>query len=219
MNIEEIQPLLEKYQGRGPRYTSYPSAASFSDAFSDVSYREYAQASNQHPLPAPLSLYIHIPFCRSLCYYCACNKVVTHSADAGQQYLDYLYKEMTMHAELYAADRCVEQLHLGGGTPTFLRPDQLEELLQTVAQCFHLGLPKQLELAIEIDPRTVSVDDVTRLANMGFNRFSLGIQDTNPEVQRAINREQSMGHIAAIVKALRACQVSSIAMDLLLSMI
>ncbi|MDF1763433.1 MAG: oxygen-independent coproporphyrinogen III oxidase [Oleibacter sp.] len=215
MNFEDIKPLIEKYQGRGPRYTSYPTALQFTDKFTDVDYQEHVFASNQQPVPRPLSLYFHIPFCQSLCYYCGCNKVVTHKMSQVEHYMDHLYQEIEMQSNLYDGDRFVEQIHLGGGTPTYLSSEMLEEMMEVVAQSFHLGLPSKLQMAIEIDPRTVNAQRAAELVGIGFNRVSLGVQDLDPVVQKAINREQSFEEISDIVSATRDAGGDSVSFDLL----
>ncbi len=212
---QTIAPLLDKYDVHGPRYTSYPTALQFSEHFSEEDYLQHVRASNQHPVPKPLSIYLHIPFCHSLCYYCGCNKIVTHKASAASDYLDYLYREIQMHGQHYADDRLVQQIHFGGGTPTFLSNGQLREVMEVIAQSFHLGLPDTLEIGIEIDPRSVSVEQVHELAQMGFNRISIGVQDFDPAVQQAINRVQSTEQVEAIISAARDSHVDSVSVDVI----
>lgn len=215
MNISEILPLMDHYPKSGPRYTSYPTANHFSESFDRKAYERIAQASNQQPLPRPLSLYIHVPFCKSLCYYCGCNKIVTRKQETVDNYLDHLYREIAMHGELFASDRFVEQVHIGGGTPTYLSPDQLEELMDMVAQAFHFAPPNKVQMSIEVDPRTVSPEQAAELVSVGFNRISLGVQDLDPLVQKTVNREQTAEQIEDIVTAVRRAGVNAVSFDLM----
>lgn len=212
---EGLEPLLKKYDVYGPRYTSYPTALQFNESFTEQDYRRHAQDSNQLLVPKPLSLYIHIPFCHSLCYYCGCNKVVTHKPEAAANYLEYLFQEIELQGKNFADDRLVQQIHFGGGTPTYLSNVQLREIMEVIAQSFHLGLPDSLELGIEIDPRSVTPDSVEELLDLGFNRISIGVQDFDPEVQKAINRIQSCESIEQIMSAARAKNVNSISLDII----
>lgn len=212
---DDLAPLLNKYDVYGPRYTSYPTALQFNESFTESDYQSHAQSSNQLPLPKPLSVYIHIPFCKSLCYYCGCNKIVTHKQQLATDYLDYLYREIEMHGKHYADDRLLQQIHFGGGTPTFLSPKQLREVMEVLAQSFHLGLPDSLEIGIEIDPRTVTSEQMTELVTMGFNRISIGVQDFDPEVQKAINREQSKQQVEDVIRSARDNKVDSISIDII----
>ncbi len=218
MNTREasaLAPLLMKYDVCGPRYTSYPTALQFSEQFTEQDYLQQVQASNQHPLPKPLSLYLHIPFCRQLCYYCGCNKIITHKTSMVEEYLEYLYREIEMQGRHFADDRLVQQIHFGGGTPTYLKPSQLREILEVVAQAFHLGLPDSLEIGIEIDPRSVTAQSVTELVETGFNRVSVGVQDFDSDVQAAINRVQSKQQVEAVVKHARQAGVKSVSLDII----
>ena len=215
MNISEILPLLDHYPNSGPRYTSYPSANHFSASFDGKDYERIALASNQQPLPRSLSLYIHVPFCKSLCYYCGCHKIVTRKQETVDTYLDHLYREIAMHGELFASDRFVEQVHIGGGTPTYLSPDQLEELMDMVAQAFHFAPPNKVQMSIEVDPRTVTPEQAAQLVGVGFNRISLGVQDLDPLVQKTINREQTAEQIDKIVTAVRRAGVNAVSFDLM----
>ena len=215
MNISEILPLLDHYPNSGPRYTSYPSANHFSASFDGKDYERIALASNQQPLPRSLSLYIHVPFCKSLCYYCGCHKIVTRKQETVDTYLDHLYREIAMHGELFASDRFVEQVHIGGGTPTYLSPDQLEELMDMVAQAFHFAPPNKVQMSIEVDPRTVTPEQAAQLVGVGFNRISLGVQDLDPLVQKTINREQTAEQIDKTVTAVRRAGVNAVSFDLM----
>ncbi len=211
--------LIRRYDRNGPRYTSYPTAVQFHTGFTDIDYRDAAADSNRTNEPnqtnAPLSLYVHVPFCFSPCFFCGCNKIITRDAAKAQRYLEYLYREISLQAPLFADTRAVEQLHFGGGTPTFLSLDQLAGLIDTLAGNFQLTDSPTREYSIEIDPRTLTADSLPALARMGFNRVSLGVQDFDPEVQRAVNRVQSINAtLDAIVQA-RADGFNSVSVDLI----
>ncbi len=205
--------LIRRYGGRGPRYTSYPTALQFGEDVGEAQYRDNAMASNA--TGAPLSIYVHIPFCRSLCYYCGCNKIVTRNERRVARYLADLEREIEMQAELFAADRQVMQMHFGGGTPTYLDTPRLTQLIDKLDGAFSFGDNKQREFSIEIDPRTVDPGRMADIADLGFNRLSLGIQDFNPVVQLAVNRMQSFEEIAALMAAARGNGVRSISFDLI----
>ncbi len=205
--------LIERYGGRGPRYTSYPTALQFSDDFSIADYKDHAAASNR--APRPLSLYIHIPFCQSLCYYCGCTKVVTRNQDRIQSYLDHLHREIDMQTDLFDSKRVVQQLHFGGGTPTYLSDAQLSALMAKLRRSFALDDNESREFSIEVDPRSIRKGSIQRLADLGFNRLSLGIQDFNHDVQLAVNRIQSVNDVAAIVSDARQYGFGSISFDLI----
>lgn len=205
--------LVSRYSGRGPRYTSYPTAVQFTDEFTAADYRAAVLASNENG--RPLSLYVHIPFCATLCYYCGCNKIVTRNAARVTDYLDYLYAEVTLQAELFDNDRVVEQLHFGGGTPTYLDDEQMCHLMTHLSQAFTLETGPSREFSIEIDPRSVHSGSMQLLAKLGFNRLSLGIQDFNPLVQRAVNRIQSTGEVQKLVDDARKYAYRSISFDLI----
>ncbi|MDX1454382.1 MAG: oxygen-independent coproporphyrinogen III oxidase [Gammaproteobacteria bacterium] len=182
--------LIRRYDIKAPRYTSYPTAREFTVAFGEQDYREAMRVSNGDPIPRPLSLYIHIPFCASPCFYCGCLRVITRDCNKAADYLSRLVKEIEMQAALVDPDREVQQVHLGGGTPTFLDDAQLEQLLETLRKHFKMAPSDRLECSLEIDPRTVDGRRLERLVAMGFNRISLGVQDFDPAVQEAINRVQ-----------------------------
>lgn len=209
------RPLVEKYDRPGPRYTSYPTAPQFHQAFALDDYQAAAQASNQLATPKALSLYIHIPFCKSLCYYCACNKIITQKTHRATQYLDYLKREIAMQAALFDHTRKLNQLHLGGGTPTYLTREQLAELMDCLHQAFNLDDSDEHEFSIEVDPRTISTEQIEHLRQLGFNRLSFGVQDFDPDVQAAVNRVQSEAQIYALVAAARAAQFKSVSVDLI----
>lgn len=207
--------LIRRHGGRGPRYTSYPTAPQFHDGFDAVDYRRHAGLSNSAWHPAPLSLYLHLPFCRSLCYYCGCTKFITRNEERAQHYLDTLQREARMHGRLYDRSRRVEQVHLGGGTPTFYSDEQLVELMQTMRREFTFAPADELQCSIEVDPRTVGPERIDALAAMGFNRLSLGVQDFDEDVQRAVNRLQSYEDTIALLEAARRNAFRSISIDLI----
>jgi oxygen-independent coproporphyrinogen-3 oxidase len=196
--------LVRKLGTPGPRYTSYPTADRFSTAFG---YRDYlkAVAGLRTRGPArPLSLYLHIPFCDTVCYYCACNKIVTKNRDKASVYLGYLKREIDMQAALFAGINQVEQLHFGGGTPTYLSDAQMEDLMAHLRRRFQFAPDAVGEYSIEVDPRTVSRERVHSLRRQGFNRISLGVQDYDAEVQKAVNRIQPEAETQAIIDCARS---------------
>jgi len=205
--------LISRYDGRGPRYTSYPTAVQFTERFNADAYRSNARASNVSQ--RPLSLYIHIPFCHTLCYYCACNKIVTRNQDRVSHYLENLYREIDMQSAFFAPLRQVEQLHFGGGTPTYLAEQQMSQLLQKLGQAFNFAGEQDREFSIEVDPRTVDDAYLRHLAALGFNRLSLGIQDFDPEVQQAVNRVQSAAQVGALLDTARIAGFKSVSFDLI----
>ncbi len=215
---EDVQfdlELIKRYDQTGPRYTSYPTAVSFSDAFTEEDYRRAAADSNGDPIPGPLSLYFHIPFCDTLCFYCACNKIATKNHARAERYLTYLFRELALQARLYDADRRVDQLHLGGGTPTFLSLDEMEALMTMTRAHFTLRDDDRGDYSIEIDPRSVSPEYIHGLRRLGFNRFSLGVQDFDPLVQRAVNRIQPFEMTRDIILACREAGARSVNIDLI----
>lgn len=219
-NQEEIPVLTEEMLRRldrpGPRYTSYPTADRFVEAFGPA---EYAQALQQRASGAvvggvpPLSIYVHIPFCESVCYYCACNKVITRHHDKAAQYLEALSVEIGLHANVLGAGKPVSQLHLGGGTPTFLTDDELARLIADLRSKFKIA--PDAEVSIEVDPRTASPQRLAVLASLGFNRISFGVQDFDPEVQKAVHRIQSFESVRELMDAARKIGFESINADLI----
>jgi oxygen-independent coproporphyrinogen-3 oxidase len=183
------QDLIVRYGGRGPRYTSYPTALQFNDELTQADYEAKAKESNDSDVP--LSLYVHIPFCHSLCYYCGCNKIVTRNEERVARYMEMLYKEIEMQSKLFDRKRKVEQLHFGGGTPTYLDKEQLAALMDHLRQSFTFDESDEHEFSIEVDPRTVDAERIRELRALGFNRLSLGIQDFHEPVQKAVNRAQT----------------------------
>jgi len=182
--------LIKRYDTSGPRYTSYPTAVQFNEGFTQSHYEQARIVGNESC--QPLSLYVHIPFCAHVCYYCACNKVITKRREKAQPYLDNLYKEMAMRASGYPKDRKVEQLHWGGGTPTFISHEQMSALMAKMAEYFTLSEDDDRDYSIEIDPRELQNGTLAHLKKIGFNRVSLGVQDFNEAVQKAVNRVQSL---------------------------
>ena len=207
--------LLRRYDRPGPRYTSYPTAPQFSGQFSEANLLDVIKRSNEDPIPRPLSIYVHIPFCASPCFYCGCNRIITRDEKRGEKYLEDLRKEVVMVAPLFESDREVMQLHFGGGTPNFLSPAQLDEFMQFLLQNFHFSTSANRDISIEIDPRCVKPNDIAALATMGFNRASLGVQDFDPEVQAAVNRIQSVEETLAVIKACRDNGFKSVNVDLI----
>lgn len=207
--------LLRRYDRPGPRYTSYPTAPHFSAGFGEADFVQLAADSNVGAFSRLLSLYVHVPFCRSPCFYCGCNRVITRDESRGRDYLRALRQEVERIAPLFDANREVIQLHLGGGTPNFLSAAQLVELVALLRRHFTFSDSAQRDFSIELDPRFVNGADVATLAGAGFNRISLGVQDFNPDVQRAINREQSVEQTREIVEAARASGMRSVNIDLI----
>ncbi|MEY3461609.1 MAG: oxygen-independent coproporphyrinogen oxidase [Pseudomonadota bacterium] len=207
--------LLRRFDLNGPRYTSYPTADRFVEAFTA---EEYIQSLEQRQTVAaamalPLSLYVHIPFCESLCYYCACNKIVTKHHDKATAYLRYLSREVDLHMAHLGTGQTVSQLHLGGGTPTFLSDDELRGLMSMLRRSFNL-VPGG-EYAIEVDPRTVDAGRLALLAELGFNRLSFGVQDFDPAVQKAVHRVQPAEQVFALMETARQQGFESINVDLI----
>ena len=207
--------LIRRYDRQGPRYTSYPTAVQFAEGFGVPQYLEHAGRAGQGPDPAPLSLYFHIPFCATVCFYCACNKIVTKNQAHAARYLDCLAREIESQAGLFGKRRPVEQLHWGGGTPTFLDQAQMQRLMDETRRHFSLRDDDEGEYSIEIDPRTVDAERVAFLRGLGFNRLSLGVQDFDPAVQRAVNRIQSEAQTLAIIDAARSARFKSVSLDLI----
>lgn len=214
MNV--VSPdLLTRFDVPGPRYTSYPTADRFVEAFTADDYeRALKQRRNGGAVMAlPLSVYIHIPFCESLCYYCACSKIITKHHERAQPYLRYLNREIDLHAAQLGPGQVVSQLHLGGGSPTFLNDAELRELMAMLRRSFSLAAGG--EYSIEIDPRTVDASRLATLAELGFNRLSFGVQDFDPAVQKAVHRVQPAEQVFALVRAARRLDFDSINVDLI----
>lgn len=213
-DIEFSEELIRRFDKLGPRYTSYPTADRFNPEFTEQSYIAYLeQRSTDASGNPPLSIYVHVPFCESLCYFCACNKIITKEHGRTTEYLRYLAKEMALVAARIGPDRRLAQLHFGGGTPTFLSPAELRELMAMLRS--HFDFLPDAELGIEIDPRTVSDDTMAVLAELGFNRTSFGVQDFDPAVQQAVNRIQPFEMVEKAVTASRKAGFESINADLI----
>ncbi len=207
--------LIKRYDVAGPRYTSYPTAVQFIEGFDANAYRRYTTASNNELIPKPLSLYVHLPFCHSLCYYCGCTKKVTRHAEQGVRYLELLDREIEMQGKLFDDDREVEQLHFGGGTPTFHTDEEMSALMAQLGRHFALSDSDNREYSIEVDPRTVGNDRLAKLAELGFNRISLGVQDIDPKVQEAVNRIQDPQTTLDMVEDSRKLGFNSVSIDLI----
>ena len=205
--------LIARYGGEGPRYTSYPTAVQFTEDFSARDWLNAIDESNSLPIPADLSLYVHVPFCSSPCFYCGCNRVITRSATAGPDFLAHLERELDLVAPLFDDDRRVRQVHLGGGTPTFLTIPQIGRLMTLLRSRFSFS--DSGEFALEVDPRTVQPDEMRALRRLGFNRISIGIQDLDPAVQKAVNRVHDTPRVAGIIGAARGVGFNSISVDLI----
>jgi oxygen-independent coproporphyrinogen III oxidase len=205
--------LIRRYDQSGPRYTSYPTAVEFDESFDAEAYRAACARSNQSG--RPLSLYFHIPFCDTVCFYCACNKIATKDRSLAPPYLERVYRELALQAELFDKSRLVEQLHWGGGTPTFLSHDQMTELMDVTRRHFTLAGDDVGEYSIEIDPREADAAGVALLRRLGFNRMSLGVQDFDPRVQEAVNRIQTEAETMAVLEAARSEGFRSISIDLI----
>jgi len=207
--------LIARHDVAGPRYTSYPTAPQFHVGFDESAFRAVACASNEDPIPRRLSLYVHVPFCASPCFYCGCTRVITRDRGKAEIYLDHLYREIELVAPLFDRDRPLVQLHFGGGTPNFLDDMQMSELLESLARQFSFSRDADREFGIELDPRWCGPDYVRMLATHGFNRISVGIQDFDRTVQAAINRIQSVEETRAVLDAARASGFRSTSVDLI----
>lgn len=205
--------LIERLPANGPRYTSYPTADRFTTDFTEKNYITALEQRSSGALNRPLSLYIHIPFCNVVCFYCGCNKIVTKDKSRADVYLDYLEKETNLLKPHLKGIHRLEQLHFGGGTPTFLSDEQLSRVFEIIKSTFELV--DNGEYSIEIDPRKVTRENVLHLAKLGFNRMSVGIQDFDPQVQQAVNRIQSEEETRAVIDAAREAGFKSISVDLL----
>jgi oxygen-independent coproporphyrinogen-3 oxidase len=213
---DPVSQLLARLDVPGPRYTSYPTADRFVDTFGPDQYRQALELRAQQVAAGtavPLSLYVHIPFCESICYYCACNKVVTRHHERAGEYLEALKREIDLHVAVLGRHQALTQLHFGGGSPTFLSDDELARLMDVLRESFDIA--PDAELSIEIDPRTVDELRLRRLARMGFDRLSFGVQDFDPEVQKAVHREQPFESVRALIEQAREIGYTSINTDLI----
>jgi oxygen-independent coproporphyrinogen-3 oxidase len=207
--------LIKRYDKSGPRYTSYPTAPQMQTSLGEAEYRQVALQTNEGASPRPLSLYFHLPFCNTVCYYCGCNKIVTKDRSRARPYLDRLEKELTLQGELYERSRPVTQLHWGGGTPTFISHEEMEQLMRQTARHFSLLPDDEGEYSIELDPREVKPGTLQLLRRLGFNRMSMGVQDFDPKVQKAVNRIQPESDTLAVLHEARQLGFRSINMDLI----
>lgn len=205
---------FDRYNTSGPRYTSYPTALEFHEQFTQQDY-EQAAIRSDNDNNKPLSLYYHIPFCDTICFYCACNKIATKDRSKADTYLEALFKEIEMQGKLYDNNRLVDQLHLGGGTPTFITLKQMQSLFNKTAEHFNLRTDDKGEYSIEIDPRECDVDMVAGLREIGFNRLSLGVQDFDIRVQKAVNRIQADDLTFRTIDAARENNFHSVSVDLI----
>lgn len=207
--------ILARHDRPGPRYTSYPAAPRFSGEFGEDALFEAIAASNEMPIPRALSLYVHVPFCESPCFYCGCNRVITRDASRGTRYVERLRREIDLVAPRFSRDREVVQLHFGGGTPNFLDPEALGGVVGHLRGRFPFAIGARTDLSIEVDPRTVAPSTMPLLAAAGFNRISLGVQDFDPAVQAAVNRHQTEAQTRDIIEAARRTGIRSVNVDLI----
>lgn len=212
-DIEISEELVRRFDVSGPRYTSYPTADRFDYTFKEERFLPYLQERAQGLENPPLSVYFHLPFCRSLCYFCACNKIITQDYGRSAEYIRYVTKEIDLLAPHLGQDRRTVQLHLGGGTPTFMSHAELAELMEATRK--HFEFTDDAELSVEIDPRTVNEETLSALASLGFNRCSFGVQDFDPAVQAAINRIQPVDMVERAVQASRDTGFESVNADLI----
>jgi oxygen-independent coproporphyrinogen III oxidase len=215
-NFQELvfdPQLIRRFDVNGPRYTSYPTADRFVEAFDAEAYRSWLGRRTIGGISRALSLYVHIPFCNTICYYCACNKIITKDHGRSAKYLRYLGKELAMQAEALDGSHDVVQLHWGGGTPTFLSHEEMQRLMELITKHFRL-LPNG-EYSIEVDPRKVDRETVKLLAEVGFNRMSVGLQDFEASVQHAVNRVQTLDESRIVMDAAREFGFKSISVDLI----
>jgi len=214
--MQTITPeLLRRFDVNGPRYTSYPTADRFVEAYGPDDQAQALAQRREGPaaLATPLSLYVHIPFCESLCYYCACNKIVTRHHERSAGYLAFLEREIRLQTAQLGRGQAVTQLHLGGGTPTFLSDAELRQLMGLLRS--HFAIAAGAECSIEVDPRTVDARRLQTLADLGFNRLSFGVQDFDPAVQKAVHRVQPAEDVFALMRSARAIGFDSVNVDLI----
>ncbi len=207
--------LIRRYDTFGPRYTSYPTAVQFTTDFDLEDYLGGVKHSNEDPIPSPLSLYLHIPFCDTICYYCGCSKVITKDKSKATHYIDLLKQEIKLQGALFAKDRIVTQIHWGGGTPTFLNDKEIYEIIECIRDNFNVPAGNEVEFGIEADPRTIDQQRLKNLNNLGFNRISFGVQDFDSSVQKAVNRVQSNEQIKQHIIDSRKLHYQSINIDLM----
>ncbi len=214
-NIVFDLDLIQKYNLSGPRYTSYPTAVVFNEQYTTANHRKNLLSCFDTTHNKPLSLYFHIPFCDTLCFFCACNKIATKNRSKADVYLDYLEKEIKLQSALIPASRIVEQMHFGGGTPTFLTHEQLRRMMAMIENNFNLLHDDRRDYSIEIDPRAATPETIQLLTDLGFNRFSMGVQDVQEKVQKAVNRIQPIELTQNVIEICRANAAKSINIDLI----
>ncbi len=212
-SVEFDLSLIKRYDHAGPRYTSYPTALELHDGFGEHDYRQQIEQSNANG--GPLSLYFHIPFCDTVCYYCACNKIITKNRKHAERYLKNLHHEIELQAQLFDSNRSVNQLHWGGGTPTFLTHKQMQRLMAVTRNHFNLRNDDEGEYSIEIDPRAVDASTIPLLRDLGFSRLSLGVQDFDSDVQKAVNRIQTEKQTFEVLNTAREHGFGSVSIDLI----
>ena len=209
--------LLRRFDVPGPRYTSYPTADRFVEAFSSTHFEQALMQRCADALPGarPLSLYVHLPFCEQLCHFCACNKIVTRDKSRAANYLGQLARELDLVLASLGGGQSLSQLHWGGGTPTFISHAEMRELMRVTRAYFNLRDGDRGEYGIELDPREIGPGTLALLRELGFNRASLGVQDLDADVQRAVNRIQSEEQTVAVAEEARALGFRSISLDLI----
>lgn len=207
--------LLVRYEKPGPRYTSYPTAPQFDARFDECAFREQALLSNADLIPRQLSLYVHVPYCFSPCFYCGCTRIITRDTSRAEPYLERLLRQIETVSCLFDRDREVVQIHLGGGTPNFLRPHHLEQLFGSLSRHFTFSSTAARDFSIEIDPRFIRAGDIEAYGRIGLNRASLGVQDFDADVQRAVNRIQSVEQTLDVIERCRASGFRSVNVDLI----
>ena len=207
--------LIRRYDTSGPRYTSYPTAVQFTTDFNLDDYLGGIKHSNEDPIPSPLSLYLHIPFCDTICYYCGCSKVITKDKSKAGPYIKLLKHEIELQGALFAKDRLVTQIHWGGGTPTFLNDEEIYEIIACIRENFNVPADHEVEFGIEVDPRTIDRQRLKNLRNLGFNRISIGVQDFDDQVQESVNRIQSTTQIQQHIIEAKEFGFKSINIDLM----
>jgi oxygen-independent coproporphyrinogen-3 oxidase len=216
-NIVFDREVIRRFDVNGPRYTSYPTADRFTTDFTAANHRRWLAARGSHPdrsgRISPLSLYVHVPFCNTICYYCGCNKIITKDHGRSAKYIRYLAKELALQCEVLTGPRELEQLHFGGGTPTFLSDAEMQDLMAHIRS--HFTLRADGEYSIEVDPRKVNAQTVAMLGSLGFNRMSVGVQDFDETVQKAVNRIQSEAETLDVIAAARANGFRSVSIDLI----
>jgi len=212
LDLEQVEEILPRYAIEGPRYTSYPTAPVWKQSYGVAEFRHELGREDIDPADG-LSVYVHVPFCRSLCHYCACNKVITQKTELAARYLDVIEREIETVREAVRVPRLVTQHHWGGGTPTYLEPEQLTRLFRMVSAAFPLA--EAAEVSIEVDPRVTTSEHIAALRESGFNRISMGVQDFDPKVQEAVHRIQPVDETAALVDESRAAGFKSVNFDLI----